>query len=228
MKRMGIVCLCAVLLCGCAGTGQSDPIRQVTVVTSEPTAAPTAAPTATATPEPLTIAVLPAATERATAIPTPTATPTPTLAPTAVPTLAPTSAPTAAPASETDDAERFLAAALAMEGKPYLRSGTTEEGFDPGGFVYYCLKTVGVKVSHRSSKGYAEQENWTKIDDLDAIEPGDLLFFRTGDNESVNCVCIYLGDGKMIYPSSGKGEVIVTKLHTNYWESAFVLARRVF
>ena len=153
----------------------------------------------------------------------------------AVPSEEPTSEPTATPeptptpAPNRTKAEKLCDAALALIDEPYARGGTsTETGFDPGGFVYHCLNEVGVKVRHKSSKGYSEYEDWLRVDSIDDLEKGDLCFFMTGSNESVNCVCIYLGDGEMIYPSSSKGLVITTKITSDYWRDAFVYARRVF
>lgn len=221
MKRLLMLWLAAMLL-GCSAV-TSDPIRQVQAATEQPTATPTPV---FVTPEPVVITAAPTAT------PAPVETAAPTAIPTAQPTETPTPMPTATPAPteapDMDDVEKLLTYALSMEGKPYARGGTTEDGFDPGGFVYACLRHAGVKISHRSSKGYSENEDWTRIDSIDDIQPGDLLFFMTPSYESVNCATIYLGDGKMIYPSSSQGEVIVTKLHTSYWETAFVFARRVF
>jgi len=161
----------------------------------------------------------------------PTATPVPTEAPTEEPTEEPTATPvpTPTPAPNRTKAEKLCDAALALIDEPYARGGTsTETGFDPGGFVYYCLNEVGVKVRHKTSKGYSENEDWLRVDSIDDLEKGDLCFFMTGSNESVNCVCIYLGDGEMIYPSSSKGLVITTKITSDYWRDAFVYARRVF
>ena len=59
------------------------------------------------------------------------------------------------------------------------------------------------------------------------LQPGDLVFFRTGDNENINCVCIYMGANRMIYPSTSKQAVIVTEINS-YWTNAFQWARRVF
>ena len=99
--------------------------------------------------------------------------------------------------------------------------------FDPSGLVYWCLKEMGVDVKRRTSVGYAEEERWTKITRLSDLEPGDLLFFRTGDNENINCVCIYLGNNMMIYPSTSKQMVITAEIN-GYWTNAFQWARRVF
>lgn len=133
-----------------------------------------------------------------------------------------------APTEGATGVEAFIAIAQSMMGKPYVPSGTTEDGFDPGGFLYYCLNGVGVKVPHKASRGYAEMERWPKIESLDDIKRGDLLFFRTGTYDYINCACIYLGNGKIIYPSSSMGVVITTKLNTDYWKEGFRFARRVF
>lgn len=111
---------------------------------------------------------------------------------------------------------------------PYTRGGQSpDKGFDPSGFVYWCLREMGLKVKRRTSAGYAEEEGWTKITRMSELQPGDLAFFRTGDNENINCVCIYLGGNRMIYPSTSKQAVIVTEINS-YWTNAFQWARRVF
>lgn len=126
-------------------------------------------------------------------------------------------------------AEKLCEIAKSLLDTPYQRGGTKpESGFDPGGFVYHCLNKAGVKVSHKSSKGYSEYDAWERVDSIDELLPGDLCFFMTPGNESVNCVCIYLGGGKIIYPSSGEGRVITAKITGSYWTEAFVFARRVF
>ena len=83
-------------------------------------------------------------------------------------------------------------------------------------------------MRHKTSKGYSEYDAWQRVDSMDDLEPGDLCFFMTPGNESVNCVTIYLGNGLMIYPSSGEGKVITNKITGKYWTEAFVFARRVF
>ncbi len=184
----------------------------------------------TATPVPLSDSIpTPVPTPRLTVVPMPTETPTPvpTEAPTPEPTVTPE--PTATPAPDRTKTEAFCDAAKALVDVPYQRGGTDKEtGFDPGGFVYYCLNAAGVKVRHKTSKGYSEVTEWSRVDTMDDLERGDLCFFRTPGNDAVNCVAIYLGDNRMIYPSSGEGKVIITKITSNYWEEAFVFARRVF
>ncbi len=154
---------------------------------------------------------------------------TPTEEPTPEPTEAPTPEPTATPEPNRTKAEQLCETARSLLDLSYHSGGKSpESGFDPGGFVYYCLNEVGVDVRRKTSKGYSENEGWQRVDAIEDLEPGDLCFFMTPGYESVNCVTIYLGDGEMIYPSSGKGKVITNDIDSNYWKDAFVFARRVF
>ena len=228
MKRiLCILLFCALVLTGCGveptnivnDINKDEPIRIVAVVESQVPLTPT--PQITAVP-----------TEMPTRAPTPapTDTPEPTAAPTATPEPAETPAPTAIPTATPDVSagEQFIMVAQQYINYPYARGGKSPEtGFDPSGFVYWCLQQMGQSVKRRTSAGYAEEDRWEKITRFSDLEMGDLLFFRTGDNENINCVCIYLGSNMMIYPSTSKGVVIVTEINS-YWTKAFQWARRVF
>ena len=230
--------LCALLLLGCTAPQiinsdrEQEKIQIVgevihTTPTPEPTEEPTEEPAQTE--DPADIHVSDPATPEPTEEPTPEPTEEPTPEPTEEPTPEPTEEPTPTPTPNRTEAEAFCDTAEALMDVPYHRGGTdAETGFDPGGFVYYCLNASGVKVRHKTSKGYSEMTDWQRVDAMDDLEVGDLCFFRTPGNDAVNCVTIYLGDGQMIYPSSGEGKVITAKIHTAYWEEAFVFARRVF
>ncbi len=233
MEKILCILLFCALLTGCGAEPvnivndiqKDEPLRIVAVVESALPATPTPEPTPvpTDTPEP-------------TAVPTSTPTPEPTHTPvptgndvpgrTAVPTEKPTPAPTDVP--NVPKGELLGMIAQQYLDYPYTRGGKSPQtGFDPSGFVYWCLSEMGQSVKRRSSAGYAEEEGWQKITRLSDLQSGDLLFFRTGDNENINCVCIYLGDNQMIYPSTSKQAVIVTEINS-YWTNAFQWARRVF
>ena len=230
MKRaLCILLFCALLLTGCGveptniinDLEKDEPIR--IVATIESTVPATATPVVTTTP----VVTLPP-TKAPTAEPTATPTPTPTAAPTPEPdeTPVPTAEPTATP--DVDRGLQLVMVAQQYINYPYTRGGKSPDtGFDPSGFVYWCLKEMGLKVKRRNSAGYAEEEDWEKITRLSDLQPGDLVFFKTGDNENINCVCIYLGDEQMIYPSTSKGTVILSPINT-YWTNAFQWARRPF
>ena len=228
-KTLCILLFCALLLTGwgCGGepthivddVNRDEPIRIVSVVESVLPATPT--PLVTLPPT-LPPTKAPTAEPTATPTPTPTATPTPEPAETPAPTAMPTATPDVAPGLQ------LVMVAQQYLNYPYARGGKSPEtGFDPSGFVYWCLREMGLNVKRRNSAGYAEEEQWDKITRLSELAPGDLLFFRTGDNENINCVCIYLGNEQMIYPSTSKEMVIITPINS-YWTNAFQWARRVF
>ena len=236
MKRaLCVLLFCALALTGCGvapsnivnDVEKDEPIRIVAVaqssvpatatpvVTLPPTPAPTAPPTDAPTPRP---------TDAPTATPAPTDTPAPdeTPAPTAKATPSPT------PTPDLPKGEQLALVAQQYLDYPYTRGGKSPDtGFDPSGLVYWCLREMGVDVKRRTSAGYAEEEGWQKITRLSDLQVGDLLFFKTGDNENINCVCIYLGDNRMIYPSTSKQVVFIAEI-SSYWTNAFQWARRVF
>ena len=60
------------------------------------------------------------------------------------------------------------------------------------------------------------------------LQPGDLVFFATEGRGRVNHAGIYIGDGEFIHSSSTRsGGVRVDKLASDYWNSRYLLAKRV-
>ena len=57
------------------------------------------------------------------------------------------------------------------------------------------------------------------------LQPGDLLFFKTGRSRRVNHMGLYIGDDKFVHSSSTQWRVVVTKL-TGYG-ARYAGARRV-
>jgi cell wall-associated NlpC family hydrolase len=91
--------------------------------------------------------------------------------------------------------------------------GSPEEGFDCSGLVVYSYQRAGVHGLPRSARDLERQA--TPIS-MDAIQPGDLLFFRLGGIKTTH-VGVYEGDRHFIHaPSSGKGVERVGFDHV-YW-----------
>jgi cell wall-associated NlpC family hydrolase len=102
----------------------------------------------------------------------------------------------------------------AMLGTRYrYGGGTPEEGFDCSGLVVYSYQRAGVHGLPRSARDLERRA--TPIS-LDALQPGDLLFFRLGGVKTTH-VAVYEGDRRFIHaPSSGKGVERVGFDHV-YW-----------
>ena len=101
-----------------------------------------------------------------------------------------------------------------MIGAPYRNGGSKpEEGFDCSGLVNYSYRRAGVHGLARTAR---QLERQTKSVSLDALLPGDLLFFQLSGNQTSH-VAIYEGKRRFIHaPSSGKGVERVRFDHV-YW-----------
>lgn len=193
--------------------------------TKKPTATPTKKPTATPTKKATAKATAkPTATKKTSAKSTAkkTATPKPTVKKTATPK--PTPKPTATPKKDTR-IDKFIAAANSKLGCEYVLGARGPNKFDCSGFVYWCLKQAGVSGTRLSASGYSQKTGWKKIESIGDLKKGDILFFRSDTNSSVNHTGIYVGGGNMIDASSGNGKVVKRSLSA-YWKRNFVWARR--
>lgn len=104
--------------------------------------------------------------------------------------------------------------ARSMLGARYRYGGSSpEDGFDCSGLVAYSYRRAGVAGLPRSAR---ELERHATPIPLDALKPGDLLFFRLSGVKT-NHVAIYDDDRHFIHsPSSGKRVERVSFDHV-YW-----------
>ncbi len=108
--------------------------------------------------------------------------------------------PTVVPASGS-----VVEVARSLIGKvPYVWGGTTPSGFDCSGFTQYCYRQTGVSIP-RSSRSQYNVGTRIPASDLDALRPGDLVFFGYGgDPGRIHHVGIYSGGGNYIHaPQTG-------------------------
>lgn len=118
------------------------------------------------------------------------------------------------------DAEKYI-------GAPYKYGGNTSSGFDCSGYTVKVFTENNENLPRRSS----DQAQAGKSVDVEAVKPGDLVFFATAGGSNVTHVGIVHdigGDGeiKFIHASTSKG-VIISSLNEKYWNKAFLFARRV-
>lgn len=119
-------------------------------------------------------------------------------------------------------AEALLELALEQLGAPYVYGGVGRHGYDCSSFVCYVYAQQGYPLP-RVSRQQAQVGSPVP---LDAILPGDLLFFAES-GAAISHVGIYLGDGAMVHASSGRGEVVVADLSQRWFETRLVAARRI-
>lgn len=140
------------------------------------------------------------------------------------PTPKPKPTPTPTPKRDTR-IDKFIAAANSKIGCEYVLGAKGPNKFDCSGLVYYCLKQAGVEGTRLNAAGYSQKSGWTKISSINSLKKGDILFFRSDTNSSVNHTGIYVGYDTMIDASSGNGKVVKRPLSA-YWKRNFVCARR--
>lgn len=118
----------------------------------------------------------------------------------------------------------FFQSATQWLGTPYRGGGMSRSGVDCSGFVVMFYREVfNLKLTRSSADIY--DANCTRLSKR-KLEPGDLVFFRTGSSRKINHVGIYLKDNKFIHSSSSRG-VIVSDLDEPYYQNAWRNGGRV-
>jgi peptidoglycan DL-endopeptidase LytE len=106
-------------------------------------------------------------------------------------------------------------------GTPYVWGGSTTEGFDCSGFIYYVYNQSGQEVKRYSSSGYYNRSYY-----VNKPQPGDLVFFENTYKKGISHLGIYLGDNQFIH--AGDHGVEITSLSNSYWKSKFDGFKRLY
>ncbi|KAA0874702.1 NlpC/P60 family protein [Nitrincola tapanii] len=110
---------------------------------------------------------------------------------------------------------------VSWAGTPYRLGGTDRSGIDCSGFVREVFSNVYALDLPRSTD---EQVHLGAEVSRQALQPSDLVFFRTGATQ--RHVGIYLGEGKFLHASTSRG-VIISRLDNPYWKRNYWTARRL-
>lgn len=98
-------------------------------------------------------------------------------------------------------AEQAVLAATSMLGRAYEWGAVGPDRFDCSGLTSWAYRQAGVAIPRTSRAQYAGLPRVP----LDALAPGDLIFFSSGpDPATIHHVGMYLGDGRMVHaPRTG-------------------------
>jgi cell wall-associated NlpC family hydrolase len=110
-------------------------------------------------------------------------------------------------------------------GCKYVYGAEGPTTFDCSGFTQTAFKQAGVSLSRSAySVGYGSAG--TKIA-YSGLVRGDIVCFNTiSDSDLSDHVGIYLGSGKFIHASSGKGEVVISDMSSGYYNRVFSWGKR--
>ena len=127
------------------------------------------------------------------------------------------------PADESDNAgAKLVRVAAGLIGTPYKYGGNDPHGFDCSGLVFYSFDRLGIEVPRTA----ADQRRAASHIDVEALSPGDLVFFRNAARK-VDHVGIYAGDGRFIHAPRAGHVVSYAYLDDPYYRAHFVSAGRL-
>lgn len=125
--------------------------------------------------------------------------------------------------------------AITKLGAPYVWGAKGPKSFDCSGFVYWSINQVDPDLGASMYTNAAGQARWcythNRVVGRSELQPGDLVFWQNLScpgcsrwNE-VHHTGIYIGDGKVIEASSGKGRVIIRDLWSSPSYPIFMFGR---
>jgi hypothetical protein len=107
------------------------------------------------------------------------------------------------------------------KGIKYRFGGTSPEGFDCSGFVQYLYSQSFQMLLPRTS---SELALLGPIIHRDRLQPGDLVFFASG--EEIDHVGVYLGNERFAHASTTVG-ISVNTLFQSYYAARFAFGARI-
>ncbi len=120
-------------------------------------------------------------------------------------------------------ANALVKTGYSMLGTRYRYGSMSRSATDCSGFTSQVFKAHGIKLPRTSR----EQSKVGAPVSKGSLKAGDLVFFHTGRSSRINHVGMYIGGGKFIHASSGKGYVRIDSINDGYYNSKYVTARRV-
>lgn len=107
--------------------------------------------------------------------------------------------------------------ALSKVGGPYVWGASGPDAYDCSGLTQAAWAQAGVKLTHYSGTQYSG----TTAVALDAIQPGDLLYFYSIHQH----VGLYIGDGKFVHAANSSDGIRLDSLSGHYLDNLVAASR---
>jgi cell wall-associated NlpC family hydrolase len=113
--------------------------------------------------------------------------------------------------------------ALKYEGHPYVYAGEGPRAFDCSGFTMFVVqKTLGIDITHDMHVQYDMGSPVRR----NALQPGDLVFFKNTFERGMSHTGIYIGNGQFIHAENESTGVRISDLDSDYYSSRWYGAVR--
>ena len=123
--------------------------------------------------------------------------------------------------------EQLINAASANLGARYRSGGSSPEGFDCSGLMFFTFSKFDI-ILPRSSN---EMSNLGTVINLNEVRKGDLIFFKTNGRKIINHVGMVVeileDEIKFIHSATSKG-VIISSTKETYYKRTFTQVNRIY
>ena len=116
--------------------------------------------------------------------------------------------------------EKIISEVNKYIGVPYIWGGSDPNGFDCSGLIQWTLKKTHDILIPRTTKLQSLQ--WRSLINLDLnqIQVGDLIYFKTTQKNQISHVGVFSGNNEFIHAPNRSENVKISKL-SNYWIKKF-------
>ncbi|WP_268822013.1 C40 family peptidase [Paenibacillus tarimensis] len=128
--------------------------------------------------------------------------------------------------SSSSKADRIIELAMSYRGRVSYDFGTRNPDrliFDCSSFTQFIYGKAGVDLKW----GTKDQKRQGFAVSKKNLRKGDLVFFDTNNNGSINHVGIYMGGGKFIHNAPSVDGIAINEINSGWWSKHYVSARRV-
>ncbi|MEH7235868.1 peptidoglycan endopeptidase [Bacillus sp. JJ1562] len=117
--------------------------------------------------------------------------------------------------------DKLINVAKGLLGTGYAWGGSSPNGFDCSGFIYYAYNQAGLNINRYSSEGFHMRSYYVNTPNV-----GDLVFFQGTYKPGISHMGIYIGNNEFIHASNDG--VVISNVNDSYWKKHFEGFKRFY